>query len=420
MADWANISGQRIVSCSLTIPYWGTWVADLLVALDTTLASQVTLTLGDATFVGNIVRQGPYGGALNARVVGGFGGWAATIPAQSYGSSGGVMTSMVLNDAAALVGEKVVLYSDSNLGSFFVRELAPAQRVLSQLAGELWWMGLDGLTNVGVPRDGSLITSPFEVIDRNTAKGVIRISTEKVTDWQPGRTFNAPGFSLVETIASVTHQVGTEGVHRVDLLTTDAGAATVLATDPTAKDRTMRGFRELVRSQFPFMTYSTFWSYTVVNPTATTIDAVTSDARVPLPELTSVPLLPSVLGENATFASGAACIVTFVNGDPSRPVVVGGDYSNPPTHAKLMGGGLKAARVTDPVLCGYIVLIVGGAGVPGTIDPGPPVGYYPGTTAGLAAATARVSALNSTPGTATLLTLDGGHISDGSNKLEIG
>ncbi len=362
MADWASLNGSRIVTARISIPAYGAWTADVLVATDTTLSTTSSIVVGDLQLSGFAVRQGPYAGAWSARIVGGRGGWRRIIPAQGYNSAAGISRSLLLKDAAALVGESVVVGNDSIIGTLFTREFAPASRLLHQIAGSLWYIDFNGITQVGVARTSTAIKSDFQVLDSDPSKGLHQISTETLNDWTPGRTFTAPTVTTPVTIASVTH-VLTDGGHRTDVLSVDA-SATAQVGEPTTSDRTMRALREIIRAEIPQLTFFGLWEYVVQSATTSTVDAIPVDSSgaFPLPEIVAAPLLPSVLGENVTFTVGSTCVIAFLNGDPSRPVVIGGDYETGPVLTKIAHGTLASARQTDAVTAGpFAGVITGGS-----------------------------------------------------------
>lgn len=126
---------------------------------------------------------------------------------------------------------------------------------------------------------------------------------------------------------------------------------------PTLRDRLWRAFRELVLAELSFLTFHVRWEYTVnavaADGSSADVIPLPSDPNVPpkLPPIPKCPLAPSLIGENVKLAVGGRCTVAFRNGDPSRPEIVGGDYSNPPTAIAIGGapGSPAAARVGDAV-----------------------------------------------------------------------
>jgi hypothetical protein len=217
MTDFAAFAGQRAIKASVGIPYYGTWCADVTLAISGTIPSAASvLVLGDLSLMGTVVRAASFAGSRSARIAGGFGGWPREVSAQAYRGSN-VRASTVLRDAAALVGERVqVDANDTNLGRF-TREAGPASRVLRQVAGPLWWTAPDGVTHVG-PRASTPITSAFDVIGWSGKTGKFTIATEVLADWQPGRTFTAPTVSGAQTISHVSIEMANDGRLRLEVL----------------------------------------------------------------------------------------------------------------------------------------------------------------------------------------------------------
>jgi len=218
MADYGSLSGERVVSGSLMIPRYGAWVADVALAVQTLLPSPVTLTVGTLSLVGAVVRAGAYAGSRAYRLVGGRGGWRRNIGARAYTSAAGVLSSMVLADAALEVGEQVVTTAPEYLGSSYVRMAGPASSTLRQLAAS-WWVDALGVTQVDTPRSAALITSPFLPTHRDGAAGLIQIATEAEGDWMPGRTFTSPLLNgTLHTVQAARFAWDRDGVARVEVM----------------------------------------------------------------------------------------------------------------------------------------------------------------------------------------------------------
>jgi len=217
MTSWASYAGARIVSGSVLIPLYGAMTADVHFADVTAVPSVAsTLTVGDLIMAGTAVRTAGFAGARSARLVGGAGGWRRDVLARAYDV--GVTVSMVLGDAATEVGELVAVTTDRSLGQW-VREPGPASRVLAMLAGSSWWINAAGVTQVGTPRSALPITSPFVVMSRDGASGLVQIATDTFADWMPGRTFVAPTISTPLTVKMVRHHFDREGIARTEVLT---------------------------------------------------------------------------------------------------------------------------------------------------------------------------------------------------------
>lgn len=216
---FAALNGRRIISGAITFPYYGAWVADVVLSVADTIPTLSTLTLEDLTLAGAVYRQFSFAGSRSARLVGGFGGWRKQVPAQAYQNAAGLKASLLLGDAAALVGERVNVVSDQTVGTLFVREAAPAQRLLRQIAGSIWWIDASGTTQVG-PRTGSPIMSSFTAIQWSGAKGRFEIATEKLSDWMPGQTFSSPTVTATQTIGATSIAIDNDGTLRLTVLST--------------------------------------------------------------------------------------------------------------------------------------------------------------------------------------------------------
>lgn len=203
---FCGIGTNRIIEATITIPNYGIWYADVKFDQDVTMGETgFSLDLADLSMRASVYRRGNYQGSTRARIIGGAAGWHQKISAKFYDHVVGVKASMVLQDAAREVGESIQLANDFIVGPSFVRQEAHAGRVLSQLAGSLWFMRPDGVTYSGA-RDSSFITSRFDVIGFNTAEGRGTVATDFPADWMPGRKFST---ALVpeRTISAVIHTI---------------------------------------------------------------------------------------------------------------------------------------------------------------------------------------------------------------------
>lgn len=220
------LNGGRVIRATISFPLYGTWAADLELALTSTVNPEDTLTAADLTLTCAVVRAHSFAGSRSVRVVGGYGGWRTTIAAKGYSNPGGVPTAMVLGDAASECGEQwgsgeLSTYASGNVGNAYVRHMAPAARVLRLVAGPLWWMDPSGVTRLA-PRLGTPITSQFEVISWSGGKGQFEVATETLSDWMPGRSFTSPTVTASQTIAATAVTVDNKGTLRVHVLTTSA------------------------------------------------------------------------------------------------------------------------------------------------------------------------------------------------------
>jgi hypothetical protein len=214
---FSTCNGFRISTGSICIPLYGTWAGDVKVITPETITNPVTLSFGNLTLMGHVYRSGAFSGIQYVRLVGGAGGWRQTVQAQAYSNPNNVKLSTVLGDAAAAVGEQVNVVTDTTLGSFYIRENAPAERLLRQLAGPLWWMNPAGVTQIG-PRSSSAISTAFLVETWDAGTNKFLISTEDYASWMPGNTFTAPTVPNSQTISMTYLGVDDKGTLRLTVL----------------------------------------------------------------------------------------------------------------------------------------------------------------------------------------------------------
>lgn len=346
MAFWGHVDGIRITSGSITIPRHGAWTADLVLADESEHGAQSTLVAGDLELRGVAVRSRGFAGDRRLRMVGGAGGWMKTLKPRAYHNAAGLRLSMLLGDAAIEVGETVSIANDVTVGEYFVREAAPAQRLLRQLAGLGWWIDGAGVTQVR-PRPTGPIKSEFTLINFDGATSKAIIATDALANWMPGRSFSTSTLPDAQTISMVRMKLAGDGKLRLEVL---CGGD---------DDREDHAFRQRVRAEFPQLTFLALQEYVVQKITpaapltpATTIEASPVTNADILPGLVDVPLYPSILGEEVAPTVGSKVLVAFIGGDPTRPIVVFGDPKSQPTSARLLGGIQNAARVADKVSAG--------------------------------------------------------------------
>jgi hypothetical protein len=226
--NYLDLSGQRVVTIDLLIPYQGAAIADIDLALPPPngFAGQYTLSIGNLAVMMTPLRGGAFAGESKVRLVGGFAGWQKSVPAQGYQNPAGLQASMILQDTAAACGEQVSVLADQTLGQFWNVEGSPAQaaKVLRLLA-PLWWVDpSSGVTQCycspGSTREATAISSDFEAIDWNPGKGLFDITTEDPVSWQPGNTFTNVFLSVTSTISATRIKCSGDGDMHLRVLST--------------------------------------------------------------------------------------------------------------------------------------------------------------------------------------------------------
>lgn len=333
--SFASVAGHPVVAGSLMIPLVGLWTADLHLATDQVVTGSVTVVIGNLILQGAVYRSEPFAGQTRARLVGGFGGWRKTVSAQAYGSGSGVQLSTIVKDVALAVGESYTL-ADKSVGPAFVRLEGPASDVLWQLVAlgsvPSWHIDPSGSAVLDAwPK--TVVITPFTVVDQKPDEGLVIIATEDYAAWLPGCTFTDPNISGTLTCGGVTHVFTDDGHYRLEVLTTTS-----------AEDRLAASINALIDRKLAPTRFFGRYSYTISNPTESTIDGTPNDKTLGLPEIQGAPLASDSI---ATYLppGGGECHVMFVDGNPTKPRCVWTEGQ--PTQAEILGGPTPIARIGD-------------------------------------------------------------------------
>lgn len=335
MSLFASAAGNEIVRGSLLIPLVGAWTADLYLASSNNLSGTIPIVIGNLTLSGTVVRSQTYGGQTRARIVAGSGGWRTEISAQGYGSSSGVKLSTVVRDAAAACGEAVSVANDTTIGPGYARAADIASDVLWQLLLQgiipAWYVDPKGVTQLtawpSIP-----VRTPFTVTDQRPDEGIAVIATEDYASWLPGCTFSNPLLAGTLTNLGVHYIWGASGDFRFEV--------------QTGADNLTASFDAIVQKQIAPTRYYGRYSYTISNPSPTTIDASPVNQRIGLPDLQNVPIRADSIS-TYTPPDGGACDIMFLDGVPTQPICVW--TAGAPTMAQLLGGSNPVARLGDQV-----------------------------------------------------------------------
>jgi hypothetical protein len=268
-----------------------------------------------------------------------------------------VRLSTVLNDLASTVGEKVNIANNSVIGSAFVREAASAGRILRQLAGPLWYVDTNGVTQIAPSRPASTIGTPFQIIRYDGDRGEFEVATEDYGSWLPGASFSNEIVTIPQTISLSTIDTDNEGKLRF----------TALSVGPPT-DRLVDDIRALVREEVESLTFLGVYEYSVTSTDGTTVDAQPTSSTIPLPALRKVTIRTGIPGASVKPGTGSLLAVSFLNGDPTKPCVLGGFDSNNAGAVQLYASPSALGAVSKAVVCyGDTVKI------PGLSGPGGPI-----------------------------------------------
>jgi hypothetical protein len=360
-AYFASVNGNQIVSGSLLIPLVGAWTADLHLATDAALTGAVVVVIGNLTLHGSVYRSSSYGGQTRARIVAGAGGWRSVIGKQGYGSRSGVKVSHVLQDAAGACGETVNVAKDMTIGNAYTRAEGNASDALWQMVAQKyipsWHIDAAGVTQV-TPWPASPVTTPFTPVDHRPDEGIVTIATEDYAAWMPGCTFSSPLLTGSYSSGGVEYVFDNDGKFRFLVLTGDT-------------DRVNGPIDRIVMGHLRPTRFHGRYEYTISNPTTSTVDCTPMDDSFGLPDLTGVPLNGDSISVY-TPPAGGACHVMFLNGVPTKPIVVWTEGN--PSHADILAGTTPAAKLGDTV---QSMLVLAPPSLTGTLQfagaPGPMV-----------------------------------------------
>ena len=87
-------------------------------------------------------------------------------------------------------------------------------------------------------------------------------------------------------------------------------------------DRMWLAFRTLVRGELAELRFLGAYRYVVRGSSLGLVDVEPASQTLGLPSLGRVPVLPGVMGEEVIATVGAACVVVFLDGDPTLPRVL--------------------------------------------------------------------------------------------------
>jgi hypothetical protein len=346
---FATVNGNRITLAKLIVANVGPWFAELDLETDPELSGSVTITLGELVLRGTVISQqdGTFGLQRKCRVVGGAGGWGTALKPKAYHNDAGIKAQLVAADAARDAGETLGSFVPvaERIGVDYVRghnQLAAS--VLEQVSGRTaWWVGYDGVTNVGPRPATPLADSAYEVLAFDPRSRIATLATDD------------PGSIRVGSVISERLD-GPQTVREIEL-TLSGGKFRVTAWcggSEAEAGRLGELFRSIARRATDVQLIGKY-RYRVVS--------MASDGRVELqavrkgadlPDVRPISQWPGVAGAHAELTPGAEVLVEFIEGDRSMPIVTGyagkGGAGFVPVSLTLGGdAGDDAARKGDAV-----------------------------------------------------------------------
>lgn len=210
MPIFAALNGVPVAHGRIYIPATGMIVADVVLVSATDPTGPQTLVFAGLTIKCAVHRAINWVGVRGVRLIGGAGGWRQPLPPKPYQSTSQILTSTIVSDAAASVGElPPQLAIDLPVGQTWIRVGGKASNVLNDLLKDGWWMDPAGIVQTK-PRDATLISSDYVVTRVQGAPGRYVVASEAPEDWMPGRKFQTT--TAQNTVSRVMHTIEPKAV----------------------------------------------------------------------------------------------------------------------------------------------------------------------------------------------------------------
>lgn len=307
----ATISGHTLTECRIHLPIHGLWWAECEIDTPEQLTGSVAIEVGGVAFAGTVMAGAPWLGRARYRVAGGAGGWGQCLPPRGYANDAGVRRRTVVADAATACGEAFEAGGDTaTLGPAWARDAGPAARVLHMTASDGWYVDESGVTRLGI-RPAVEYSGGATRMRSDLAQQTIVLAATELAELMPGVVVD--GVSAVDVV-HVVH----DGTLRTTVWGDRGGGSCVRSA-----------LERFVAAATAELRYRGVWSYRVVSQAGNRLDLQRERVSSGMPDLLRVPIrMPP--GYSADWAPGSMCLVVFLDGDPSRPVVVAGDDPDSP------------------------------------------------------------------------------------------
>lgn len=351
MTATIQINGQRAKAARLLIPWNGAWSVDLDFDLgDDRIVptGAAELVVAGVTILGTFTASsGRFAEHAKATIVGGAGGWSATVAAKHFHNDAGVKLSTVLETTAAEVGERIGSGPSTALGADYVRISGYAARVLDGIA---WHTDFERGTVVG---ERPALTLP-EGVD--------------VLSWDPEmqRLELAADALILPGMVVFDDRFGSVTIRDVEQTFGDAGAKATAWCGPVANTRAAGALAAFVAARSGAVN-SRAYRYRVVlqgPDRRLTLQAVSPSRGTP--DLLAISMWPGMSGLSALLLPSSQVLVEFIGGDPASPIVTGFEHGSVPLLLELSALAVNVVApvmtVSGAVACAAIV--AGGMTVP--------------------------------------------------------
>lgn len=291
----------------------GPWVAEIDYAGDVAPSGKVAIVSTEGlALVGTVDgdRSGVFGEKRQLRVVGGGDGWRKKVRAQHYHSDIGVNLAVLVSTTAAEAGEVAVVAIPKVLGVDFARSEKLTASQIFEDAGVDWWVGLDGVTRVGI-RVPSVQPLSLQILDWHPSESTVSFTCETLVE---------PGTIVLDT------RFGSKIVREVDARI-DGGSVSGtlwLAEAPPKPGETVNELVDAMGALARASTraeYSRFYEYIVIAMSGDRVELKCVNPSEGMPDILPGSVWAGASGYKATLTPSSRVLVGFRGGDPSRPFV---------------------------------------------------------------------------------------------------
>lgn len=349
MADivHATLNGHLVTDARVTIPGWGISYHDVSIDGEITLSGAVTLQVADLTIKGTVLNGGPAQGRSFYRIVAGAGGWGKFIKARAYSNDLGVAMSTILNDAAGAVGETVDISTinqiaefiglSGRVGPFFVRPEDQASRVLEMLSPSQWYVREDGVTLFGKRPTTTLPQKVAQTSQVDLARGTVTLASETIANILPG--VQVAGLTAID----VEHTFSAK----------DGLRSKIWGKQSNSASRRVSALRAITDQFDPDRRFHATYEYRIVVQTGNRLNLQPVRTSTNMPSILRVYVRPGLAGCSGQYAIGSRVLVSFIDGDGTRPAVVA--FEDPdgagftPTSLSINAGQVLVGPAPEPL-----------------------------------------------------------------------
>ena len=321
-----EINGHPICEATIKIPRHGIPRATIVLVEPATLAvgDRVTLTVGDVTMVGTVLRVGTFAARQTVDIVGGAGGWERDVPAQSYADQDGVALAAVAADLASVAGETLGTVPSRILGAAWHRVAGTASSALRDAVGDVWWVGLDGVTNLSArpvatsTAAGSVIVESY---DPTTGRAILSAEDDGVSRFLPGARIASDVLPQTITITETILRATTGSV-RAEVVSDVHPMVALVASIVAALTRKTVFYGLYIYAVLGDTTDASDGHGTPPGSTpGGTVSLRNVSGVAGIPDMLSATKAHGIPGAYDTLAAGTLALVGFQEGDPSQPYV---------------------------------------------------------------------------------------------------